>query len=76
MNDCDNWFTPLRKREILFLRFSGVAMMNRRENTEPALDSVRLYLECPVLPDFTLPLIIKLPVGDDMHWVLLLRMTE
>ena len=24
----------------------------------------------------TLPLIIKPPVGDDMHWVLLLRMTD
>ena len=49
MNDCDNWFTPLRKREILLIRFSGVAMMTRRENTEPTLDQF-----CPILPDFTL----------------------
>ena len=43
MNDCDNSFTPLRKREILLLRFSGVTMMSRRENTEPTLDQF-----CPI----------------------------
>ena len=46
MNDCDNWITPLMKREILFFfRFSGVAMMGRRENKEPTLDQF-----CPILP--------------------------